>query len=61
MTELLLISDGNKLESLHGDESRTRQEIPQTAGSKAEACNCCCQLRKIISFALLLENVELCI
>jgi len=38
-----LLNDKSKLESLQGDESRTRQEIPQTAGCKARACNCCYQ------------------
>jgi len=35
-----LLNDKYKLESLQGDGSRTRQEIPQTAGWKARACNC---------------------
>jgi len=28
-------------ESLQGDGSKTRQEIPHTAGCKARVCNCC--------------------
>jgi len=40
VTLLLLLNDTYKLESLQGDGSRTRQEIPQTAGCKARACNC---------------------
>jgi len=35
-----LLNDKYKLESLQGDGSRTRQEIPQTAGCKARASNC---------------------
>ena len=35
----LLLYDKYKLESLQGDGSRTRQEIPQTTSSKARACN----------------------
>jgi len=35
----LLLNDKYKLESLQGHGSRTRQEIPQTAGCKAKACN----------------------
>ena len=34
----LLLNDKYKLESLQEDGSRTRQEIPQTAGCKAGAC-----------------------
>jgi len=37
----LLLNDKYKLESLQGDGSKTRQEIPQTAGCKARTCNCC--------------------
>jgi len=37
----LLLNDKYKLESLQEDGSRTRQEIPQTAGCQATACNCC--------------------
>jgi len=37
----ILLSDKYNPESLQGDGSRTRQEIPQTAGWKARACNCC--------------------
>jgi len=37
----LLLNDKYKLESLQEDGSRTRQKIPQTAGCKARACNCC--------------------
>jgi len=40
----LLLNDKCKLESLQEDGSRTRQEIPQTAGCKARACNCCLRL-----------------
>jgi len=36
----ILLNDKYNLESLQGDGSRTRQEIPQTAGCKARACNC---------------------
>jgi len=36
-----LLNDKYKLKSLQRDGSRTRQEIPQTAGCKARACNCC--------------------
>ena len=36
-----LLNDKYKLESLQGDGSRIRPEIPQTAGCKARACNCC--------------------
>jgi len=36
-----LLNDKYKLESLRGNGSRTRQKIPQTAGRKARACNCC--------------------
>jgi len=36
----ILLNDKYKLESLQ-DGSRTRQEIPQTAGCKARACNWC--------------------
>jgi len=32
-----LLNDKYKFESLQGDGSRTRQEIPQTAGCKARA------------------------
>ena len=39
----ILLNDKYKLESLQGDGSRTRQEIPQTDGCKARACNCCFQ------------------
>ena len=36
-----LLNDKYKLESLQGDGSRTRQEIPQTASCKARACIYC--------------------
>jgi len=36
-----LLNDKYKLESLQGDESRTRQAIPQNARWKARACNYC--------------------
>jgi len=36
----LLLNYKYMLESLQGDGSRTRQEIPQTASYKARACNC---------------------
>jgi len=37
----ILLNDKYKLESLQGGGSKTRQEIPQTTGCKARACNCC--------------------
>jgi len=40
----LLLNDKYKLESLQGDGSRTRQDIPQTAGCKARAGNFCLKL-----------------
>jgi len=36
-----LLNGKYKLELLQEDGSRTSQEIPQTAGCKARACNCC--------------------
>jgi len=45
-----LLYDTYKLESLQEDGSRTRQEIPQTAGWKAQGCFCCAYL---VSYLLL--------
>ena len=42
----ILLNDKYKLESLQEDGSRTRQEIPQTAGCKARARNCCFRLEE---------------
>jgi len=53
----LLLNDECKLEPLQEDGSRTRQEISQTAGCKARACNCCCQNMLVyFHFALRLSS-----
>jgi len=58
VTLLLLLNDTYKLESLQEDGSRTRQEIPETAGSKARACNCCILYNFMHFFILKLTNLS---
>jgi len=52
----LLLNDKYKLESLQGDGSRTRQEIPQTAGCKARACSLQLSHKDIKTLQLNVQN-----